>query len=102
PYYITDAKKGALLIAGLFDAWGESQKLSCTILTRPANPLLSKIHHRMPIILNTDSAQQWLFEGVDMERLSAPKIEYYPVSKAVGSVKNDTAKLIERIQLSSG
>lgn len=34
--------------------------LSATIVTHPANDFMSKLHHRMPLILPPESFEAWL------------------------------------------
>lgn len=50
--------------AGLWDCWtgpgGDNWLLSLVILTMPAHPSLSHIHHRMPVVLKPDSYDIWL------------------------------------------
>jgi putative SOS response-associated peptidase YedK len=61
-HFIQLENKTPLVMAGLWAFWtqGEQHLYSCTILTRAAVPSLSDIHPRMPIILDKQSAQNWL------------------------------------------
>jgi putative SOS response-associated peptidase YedK len=63
PYYITPKKENILSFAGLWDEWHDdkgNQILSYTIITTNPNKELSKIHNRMPAILNKKQSVIWL------------------------------------------
>lgn len=101
PFYITNRDEGIIVTAGLYEVWGDNQR-SCTMLTMPANEELQKIHPRMPIMLNKDSATNWLSGKLDKNSLISnhtANVIYYPVSKAVGNARNNSASLIEPIDL---
>jgi putative SOS response-associated peptidase YedK len=102
PFYITDRDAGGLVVAGLYESWGDNSQLSCTILTKPANELLAPMHHRMPVLLNPSQGDDWLNLNSVMDQnslltLDDPNVIYFPVSKAVGSVRNDSPELIKPI-----
>ncbi|MCL2063141.1 MAG: SOS response-associated peptidase [Candidatus Cloacimonetes bacterium] len=46
--------------AGLYEIWGQEKLVTFTIVTCPANEEISKIHHRMPVILDEFEAYKWL------------------------------------------
>lgn len=99
PFYITDRDTGGLVVAGLYETWGDAQ-LSCTILTMPANDDLEHIHPRMPIMLTPDTAEDWLNGSTEKPTLTnhdQPNVIYYPVSKSIGNVRNDSPELIEPV-----
>ncbi|MFT5612428.1 MAG: putative SOS response-associated peptidase YedK [Polaribacter sp.] len=56
--YITDKNVGGLVAAGLYEVWGQPNdaKISCTMITRPADSGLDSIHHGMPVLLDPQSA----------------------------------------------
>jgi putative SOS response-associated peptidase YedK len=92
---------GLFAFAGLWDRWKApdgSPIESCTILTTEANPLLSEIHDRMPVILSPSDYDLWLDPGItaparlaDLLKPFDPRqMRVYPVSSAVNSVKNDS------------
>ena len=88
PFYITDRNVGGMVVAGLYQSWGDNQ-FSCTVLTMPANEELAHIHPRMPIMLTPETGDDWLSGGSDRSAVvnyEQPNIIYYPVSKAVGNV----------------
>ena len=96
PFYISDKDQGCLVVAGLYEIWGDGQ-LSCTMLTTAANDDLSAVHHRMPIMLKQDQVKDWIYGENDKEAilsLAQPDVIFHPVSSAVGNVKNDDPSLV--------
>lgn len=92
-------------MAALYDTWvgPDGRKIStCVIITTEANELVSDIHDRMPVILRPEDCAFWLDRNnTDIRGLlnllvpyDAGKMRAYPVSPAVGSVKNDGPELI--------
>jgi putative SOS response-associated peptidase YedK len=94
-------------MAGLWERWEHGGKAieSCTIIVTSANARLSSIHDRMPCIISHDDYGLWLdpeFEGRDkLLGLLRPSpdeaFESYPVSTAVGNVRNTGADCIEPV-----
>lgn len=110
PMRIVLREGGLFSLAGLYDIWTDSEgrKISsCTIITTSPNELMSSIHHRMPVILRPEDEQSWLDRNNrDIPRLlemlkpfEDGRLRAYPVSPAVGSVKNDSPELIREIAL---
>ena len=112
PFFITDRNVGGLMAAGLYEAWSPSKTPagnldeesavlhSCTMITRAADAGLDRIHHRMPILLKPDTAEQWLYGSPQQDFLlqcEAPEVVYWPVDKAVGNVRNDHERLSEPV-----
>jgi len=101
PFYITDRDTGGLVVAGLYESWGNN-KLSCTVLTMPADDELNRIHPRQPVILTPKTTNDWLSDQSGKENLTnqeRPNVIYYPVSKAVGNIRNDSLNLTEPIDI---
>lgn len=93
-------------MAGLSSQWVNSQGKTVetyTILTTAPNDLMRGIHDRMPVIFQRAEAIRWLDSQEDHVQLvqemcqpfDASEMEAYPVSKAVGNVRNDEESLIE-------
>lgn len=93
-------------MAGLWEHWepaGAPEPIDTfTILTSNANDWMKALHDRMPVVLDPDDLTQWLdpaTRGTDLQTLLRPlaygELEAFPVSKAVGNVRNDWAELIE-------
>jgi len=104
PMWIERRDGSTFAFAGLWDDAFENGELvaACTIVTQPANPVLAALHERMPAVLATAAAGEWLtperLEPADALRLLAPadgrEWTYRPVSNAVGNVRNDSPDLI--------
>lgn len=104
PYRITLGQGGIMTLAGLYDQWRspEGQMIySFTIITTAPNNLMAPIHDRMPAILDKVDAERWLQSDLpQMEALNllkpfdAEQMKAYPVSKAVGNVRNNDPSLI--------
>ena len=105
PYYISDTETGGLVAAGLYDAWGSEQQLSCTMITRAADHGLADLHPRMPVLLTPETAQHWLHSDhltgaqaqAFLAKAATPTLNWHPVSTAVGNVRNDDPRLIQPI-----
>ena len=92
--------------AGLWDTSTRADGVaveSCTIVTMPANKLMTEIHnvkHRMPAILAKEDRDTWL-TGTSDEAFTVIKqypdthMVATPVSTRVNTPKNNDAKLIE-------
>src|SRR5262245_8950545 len=107
-YEIDGGKPFAM--AGLWEWWGGPKDdknpepvESCTIITTDANKLASKIHDRMPVILDPDDYDCWLDPACDdrakLEKLIKPfggkKMTARPVSTYVNNVKNQGEQCVE-------
>jgi putative SOS response-associated peptidase YedK len=104
PMRILLKDKGIFSMAGLYDTWTatDGRKIStCTIITTTPNELMADIHDRMPVILRLEDEKIWLDKEqkvADLQELLRPfpaeEMIAYPVSKAVGNVKNDSKECI--------
>jgi len=108
PYRFVLKERPLFSMAGLYDTWigpDGSKVSSVIILTTAANELMAPIHDRMPVILRPEDEAAWLdLTCRDLEALQAMLRPYdaaamhaYPVSSAVGSVKNDVPELLREI-----
>jgi putative SOS response-associated peptidase YedK len=100
PYFIHLASDAAFAFAGIWDRWngekdGEPVETCCHITTTP-NETMRPIHDRMPVILRPEDYATWLNPETDVETLKAMlkpladgELETHPVTRAVGSPKND-------------
>jgi putative SOS response-associated peptidase YedK len=73
-----------------------------TVITTTPNPMVAKVHDRMPVILGPEHYQWWLQPKFDPELLKtllrpypAEDMECHQVSKLVNSAKNDSAECLE-------
>jgi putative SOS response-associated peptidase YedK len=69
-----------------------------------ANPFVSGVHDRMPVMLMAEDYDRWLGSTTSLEDLMAmlkpydpESIEAYAVNRAVNCVKNDTEQCIEPV-----
>jgi putative SOS response-associated peptidase YedK len=72
------------------------------ILTCAANDTMQQLHERMPVILEQADWPSWLGEvEADPASLLRPAandmLKLWPVSRAVNSVRNNSADLLDRI-----
>jgi putative SOS response-associated peptidase YedK len=108
PYYITLNDQDIFGFAGLWDSSTGADGVtvqSCTIVTMPANRLMSEIHnvkHRMPAILARDDRDTWL-AGAPNDAFAVIKqypdthLVATPVSKRVNTPKNNDSELIAAV-----
>lgn len=88
PHYISAADGGLLGFAGLWERWmspdGE-EIVSATIIVRPAEPFMAKIHSRQPVMLEPGSFDAWLSGWVDKDALlePGPALQEWVVGKSV-------------------
>lgn len=106
PFAVRSADDAPLALAGLWAIWRDptsAERLyTCTILTTTPNPLVSRIHDRMPVILDPADWDAWLAESTpvgDLRRLLHPapdaSLVAYPVSPAVNNVRSEGAGLLD-------
>lgn len=91
PWYIHRRDGAPIAFAGVWQNWGKEDTIqSCAVVTTAANRHLAKIHHRMPLILETKHWSSWLGEeGKGAARLMVAGnediLQYYRVDPAVNS-----------------
>ena len=114
PWLITMKEGGLFCFAGLWERWRVPAGLAltgsladlqegdaletCTILTTAANADISRIHHRMPVILPLESCEPWL-AGDDMALGPTPPdtMTLHRVSPLVNKATNDDPSCIEPV-----
>lgn len=105
PHYIQLESKEPFALAGLWEIWhapdGSILKTANIITTQP-NPMVAKLHNRMPVILPPEAYQPWL----DPEEKNADQLDHflkpypaedmlhYAVSRTVNSPSNDSPECI--------
>jgi putative SOS response-associated peptidase YedK len=113
PYRIQLKSGEPFGFAGLWERWTNPEDQSaletCTILTTEANPYLSEIHPRMPVMLSADAFGPWLDPETDVETAKGLLGPYpeddltaYPISTRVNAVKNDDPSIVEPLDDASG
>ncbi len=109
PYYISRKDRGIFTFAGIWDQWlspdQSSSVQSCSIITTEANSFMTKIHARMPVIINPEQQRDWLTTKQSsshsemmqslLEQSDYSVMRYHAVSKNVNTPKNDSEELIE-------
>ena len=99
PFFMTLPE--GVVFAGL---WADNRHgLSSTIVTMPAAGELTKVHHRMPLLLEQDRWEEWLTAEAGPELLLPvdssyiSRIEIRAVGQAIGNVRNDGPDLVAPI-----
>ena len=103
PYAIARIDGAPLALAGLWEGWrgpdGETLR-TFAIITTSANADMAVLHDRMPVILEAQDPPAWLAEGQPAGLLRPAAegvVRLWPVSRAVNSVRNNGAELMDRI-----
>lgn len=104
PLYIHLKSGAPLVFAGLWEIWNspEGEVESCAMLTTVANPLIARLHDRMPVILHLDEIRLWLDRQVTdpsalgrfFQPYPADLMEMWRVLPLVNSVRNESAELV--------
>jgi putative SOS response-associated peptidase YedK len=108
PYAIGMKDESLFAFAGVWTYWRGTWKeepfegYTFTILTTSPNPLMEKIHSRMPVIVPRESYMTWLTAPTEEAlRLTAPfpsqLMTAWPVGKDVGNVRNQGPELATSI-----
>ncbi len=102
-------------MAGLYEIWRDPTRddddpdrfrWTCTVITTDAEDDVGRIHDRMPLMVERDRWGAWLDPRTEHDSLldllvpAAPgSLEAYPVSTAVGNVRNNGPELVEPLPL---
>jgi putative SOS response-associated peptidase YedK len=102
PYFISLANGQAFALAGLWEVWNDKESddsiQSTTLLTTEANDFMRPLHHRMPMIMEADAANDWLSGDRNMLETAAensPALRAWAVRRKVNNARNQGADLIE-------
>jgi len=112
PFFIRPAEGGVMAMAGLYEIWRDPTRdeddpqrfrWTCTVLTTRAEDAVGHIHDRMPLLVEPMRYGAWLDPtATDPDALkellvpAAPgRLQAYPVSTAVNSVRNNGPELLE-------
>lgn len=101
PYFISLASGEPFALAGLWENWtdkesGDSIQTS-TLITTAANEFMTPLHHRMPVILESNTAGEWLAgsnELLDDVAAITPPLRAWPVDRRVNNARNEGDELI--------
>jgi putative SOS response-associated peptidase YedK len=106
PYAFAAHDRMPLAFAGLWESWTEPGMgkilRTFTILTTEANQIAATVHDRMPVIISPADWQLWLGEEEGnpaglLHPASDELLESWPVSPAVGNIRNNGAALLQPI-----
>ena len=104
PYFISLASGEPFALAGLWENWadkdsGESLQTT-TLITTAANDFMAPLHHRMPVILESNMAGEWLAGSTDLlDDVAAitPALQAWPVDRRVNNARNEGEELISAV-----
>jgi putative SOS response-associated peptidase YedK len=96
-------------IAALWENWQDPATRewvrTFVVLTTPSNDLVSRIHDRMPAILNSSGYARWLGLEPDPRDLLVPFLSepmtIWPISRRVNSPDNDDERILEQVSLAA-
>lgn len=110
PYAVALASGEVMGVAGLWETWrspeGETIR-SFTVITTAARGVVAQLHHRMPAVLRPEAWPRWLGEepatpgelAAVLAGSGGEDMRLWPVSRAVGNVRNDSPELIAPVPL---
>jgi putative SOS response-associated peptidase YedK len=115
PFFIHPSDGGVMAMAGLYEIWRDPTRdeddpqrflWTCTVLTTTAEDSVGHIHDRMPLLVEPERYDAWLdpsrSDAEDLKRLLVPaapgRLEAYPVTTAVNSVRNNGPELVEPLE----
>ena len=104
PHYISLASGEPFALAGLWENWtdkasGESLQTT-TLITTAANDFMAPLHHRMPVILESGIAGEWLAGSTDLlDDVAAitPALQAWPVDRRVNNARNEGPELVSAV-----
>lgn len=102
PYFISLASGDPFALAGIWEKWtdketGESLQTT-SLITAEANDFMAQLHHRMPVVLEAQSATDWLAGSNDLlDDVAAitPPLQAWPVDKRVNNARNQDEELVQ-------
>ncbi len=102
PWYITRQDGAPLALAAIWQDWTGPdgiRQTTCALVTTQANSAMVAIHHRMPVLLETEDWPLWLGEkgkgaAALMGAAANNALKWHRVSRAVNSNRASGADLI--------
>ena len=102
PYYISLSTGEPFALAALWESWNDKESdaplQTTTLITTAANDFMQPLHHRMPVILKPDTADEWMSGSNDYLQQAAertPPLRAWPVSRQVNNARNQGENLID-------
>ncbi|NNG18892.1 SOS response-associated peptidase [Naumannella sp. ID2617S] len=119
PWFIHRTDGERLVMAGIYEFWRDDARpaddpeawlSTCSIITTSATDSLGHLHDRMPMVIAREAWADWLDPGLTdparaVELLAvteAERLGAYPVSKAVGNVRNNSPELVRPLAEGAG
>lgn len=101
PHYISLSSGEPFGLAALWESWtdkvsGESLNTT-TLITTAANDFMQPLHHRMPVILQSETANEWMSGSNEiLENVTElmPALQAWPVDRRVNNARNQGEDLI--------
>ena len=104
PYYISALDGEPFAFAALWENWqskvSDESIQSTTLITTAANEFMSSLHHRMPVVLRSETADRWLAGDDDLIEFAVshgPKLRAWAVDRRVNNARNEGEDLIEAV-----
>ncbi|MBP0482580.1 SOS response-associated peptidase [Sagittula salina] len=104
PWYISRSDGDPLVMAGVWQDWEHDGATlrTCAIVTCGANTPMTRIHHRMPVVLETRDWGKWLGEeghGAATLMVPAPDaaLRFHRVATTVNSNRASGPELIDEV-----
>jgi len=114
PFRIFQKDSPIMAMAGIWSSWralptkedpAPQERLSFSIMTTAANSFMSKIHERMPVILETKDFEEWLDPEVQepdqignlLKPCPAAWLDCVEVSTMVNSPRNNRSEVLDPI-----
>ena len=101
PYFISLASGEPFALAGLWENWNDKEVgdsiQTTTLITTAANEFMAPLHHRMPVILESNSAGEWLAGSNDLlddVAATTPALQAWPVDRRVNNARNEGEDLV--------
>lgn len=100
PYFIYPEKSSAMLLAGIYQK-SKDARYEVSVLTTQANASMAAIHHRMPVILDVEAANEWLLNddvnalNTLMQKPEDNQLKLRQVSSFVNNARNEGPECIE-------
>lgn len=104
PYHFVLSNRETFAFAGLWEEFEDNdgnEIQTFSIITVPANEVVTNVAERMPVILNKKDEQVWLDKSATeqdilelLKPLKASRLDYYPVSPGIANTSLDVASLI--------
>lgn len=104
PYYISASDGEPFAFAALWENWqskvSDESVQSTTLITTAANEFMSSLHHRMPVVLRSETADRWLAgddDLIDFAVSHGPELRAWAVDRRVNNARNEGEDLIEAV-----